>query len=206
MEKVTSIRSVAAPLVRANIDTDVIIPSREMKQVSKHGLSGGLFAGWRYLSFDDRLPNPEFILNQVAYSDASILLAGENFGCGSSREHAVWALKEYGIRAVIAPSFNGIFYTNCIRNGLLPIVLDAGKIASLSKAQPALLTIDLLEKTITLADTSRVPFQIEPQHRHALLNGLDPIDQTLVMMDQINEFETQDQTQRSWAYLPAEHQ
>jgi 3-isopropylmalate/(R)-2-methylmalate dehydratase small subunit len=117
---------IAAPMLRANIDTDAIIPSRELKRVSKEGLGEGLFAGWRYFNRgeSDESANPDFILNQPEYGGASILLAGSNMGCGSSREFAVWALTDYGIRAIIAPSFGAIFHTNCIRNGLLPIVLD----------------------------------------------------------------------------------
>jgi 3-isopropylmalate/(R)-2-methylmalate dehydratase small subunit len=130
MEPVRLLTAVAAPLLRANIDTDTIIPSREMKSVAKTGLAAGLFAGWRYTAIGGREPNPEFVLNQPAYAGTRILLGGENFGCGSSREHAVWALHEYGIRAVIAPSFAPIFFGNCVRNGIVPVVLPAAQIAT----------------------------------------------------------------------------
>ena len=124
MEKFTTLTAIAAPLLRINIDTDAIIPSREMKRVSKDGLAEGLFAGWRYQTPGSREENPDFILNQAPYRQARILLSGINFGCGSSREHAVWALHEWGIRAVIAPSFGSIFQGNCVRNGIVPVVLD----------------------------------------------------------------------------------
>ncbi len=154
MRKFDVLTGVAAPLLRANVDTDAIIPSREMKSVSKHGLADGLFAGWRYLAIGGREPDPGFVLNQPAYAGTSILLAGENFGCGSSREHAVWALDEYGIRAVIAPSFAPIFQGNCVRNGLLPVRLDAGAVARLAEAvapdpQHRPVTVDLVRLRVS---------------------------------------------------------
>ncbi|MDZ4374483.1 MAG: 3-isopropylmalate dehydratase small subunit, partial [Phenylobacterium sp.] len=121
MDPLVTVTAVAAPLLRANVDTDAIIPSREMRTVSKTGLADGLFAGWRYTEVGGREPNPAFALNQPAYADAAILLGGPNFGCGSSREHAVWALHEFGFRAVIAPSFSPIFQNNCVRNGIAPV-------------------------------------------------------------------------------------
>ena len=129
-------QGIAAPLLRVNIDTDAIIPSREMRRVSKQGLGEGLFAGWRYLDEDpdQRRPRPDFVLNRSEYANASILLSGDNFGCGSSREHAVWALVEYGFRAVIAPSFGSIFYGNAARNGLLPVRLPGESVAALSES------------------------------------------------------------------------
>ena len=132
MEPFTDLTAVAAPLIRANVDTDAIIPSREMKSVSKSGLADGLFAGWRYREIGGRDPDPAFVLNRPEYAGARILLGGENFGCGSSREHAVWALVEFGIRAIVAPSFSPIFYGKCVRNGLLPIRLPAEVIATLA--------------------------------------------------------------------------
>ena len=132
MEPFRQHQGVAAPMLRANIDTDAIIPSREMKRVSKTGLSVGMFADERYLGTGTRELNPDFVLNRPAYAGTSILLAGPNFGCGSSREHAVWALKEYGVRAVIASSFGTIFANNCIRNGLLPLVLEAQAVGVLA--------------------------------------------------------------------------
>ena len=124
MKPFKNISGIAAPLMRINIDTDTIIPSREMKTVSKKGLASGLFADWRYISTESREENPDFILNQFPYNQAKILLSGSNFGCGSSREHAVWAINEWGIKVIIAPSFGSIFYNNCIKNGVLPINLD----------------------------------------------------------------------------------
>ena len=137
MLKFDVLTAVAAPLLRANVDTDAIIPSREMKSVSKTGLAAGLFAGWRYTQIGGREPDPDFVLNQPAYAGAQVLLAGENFGCGSSREHAVWALLEFGIRAIIAPSFAPIFRMNCVRNGILPVCLPAATIAALAESVPS---------------------------------------------------------------------
>jgi 3-isopropylmalate/(R)-2-methylmalate dehydratase small subunit len=132
VEKFERLTAVAAPLVRANVDTDAIIPSREMKTVSKTGLADGLFAGWRYTEIGGREPNPEFVLNRPGYAGTKILLGGENFGCGSSREHAVWALHEYGIRAVVAPSFAPIFAANCVRNGLVPARVSLEQVRALA--------------------------------------------------------------------------
>ena len=132
MLKFDVLTAVAAPLLRANVDTDAIIPSREMKSVSKTGLAAGLFAGWRYTQIGGREPDPDFVLNQPDYAGAQVLLAGENFGCGSSREHAAWALLEFGIRAIVAPSFSPIFRMNCVRNGMLPVCLPAATIAALA--------------------------------------------------------------------------
>ena len=133
MEKFEVLNAIVAPMDRANVDTDAIIPSREMKRVSKLGLGEGLFAGWRYLELGGREPDPGFVLNQPGYEAASIVLSGPNFGCGSSREHAVWALKEFGIRTIIAPDFGSIFANNCVRNGLLPLVLDEAAIAKIAR-------------------------------------------------------------------------
>ncbi|WND03519.1 3-isopropylmalate dehydratase small subunit [Temperatibacter marinus] len=195
MEKFTTCTSLAAPLIRDNIDTDAIIPSREMKRVSKKGLSVGLFAGWRYLDQKRRTPDPDFILNQAIYSQSKILLSGKNFGCGSSREHAVWALAEYGIKAIIAPSFSNIFYGNCIRNGLLPIRLDAEKISILSKKSKALF-IDLETQKV-----DAYPFEIEAQNKEILLNGLDQITMTQHHQLAIDDFISKDRLVRKWAHL-----
>ena len=199
---------VSAPLLRSNIDTDSIIPSREMRHVSKKGLAEGLFAGWRYLEADReaRVINPDFVLNKPQYAGASILLAGRNFGCGSSREHAVWALLEYGFRAVIAPEFGSIFYHNAMRNGLLPVTLPESAIRALISAtgtasSSARLTIDL--RTTTVADPagSHYRFDIEPVYREMLLRGMDSIDMTLQHQDKISEFQSRDRHTRNWAYL-----
>lgn len=206
MEAFVRHTGIAAPMLHNNIDTDAIIPSAEMKRVSRRGLGEGLFAGWRYLRPGGREPNPEFILNQPGYSSASIILAGSNFGCGSSREHAVWALREFGIRAIIAPSFGSIFQANCVRNGLLPIVLDETLVQSLAAAitgEPAghPLTIDLEQQTIGLEGHGTTPFPVEASDRHTLLEGLDLIDQTLARASSIEDFEQRDRTARPWIYL-----
>ena len=199
---------VAAPLIHNNIDTDSIIPSREMRHVSKHGLGEGLFAGWRYLNGDreKREINPDFILNKPQYTGASILLAGSNFGCGSSREHAVWALLEYGFRAVIAPSFGSIFYHNAMRNGLLPVRLPEPSINTLSDCTgaataPGRVTIDLQGTTVSTDAGPRFHFDIEPIYKEMLQQGLDAIDMTLKHQELIEEFQLRDRQIRSWAYL-----
>ncbi len=194
---------VAVPLLRNNIDTDAIIPSREMRLVSKRGLGAGLFAGWRYLNTarEARALNPDFVLNQPQYANAGILLAGANFGCGSSREHAVWALLEYGFRAVIAPGFGSIFYHNAMRNGLLPVRLPEATILNLCHADAARITIDLHNTTVATATGLSYRFRIEPLYRELLLQGMDAIDLTLQRQDAIEKFQARDRQQRSWAYL-----
>ena len=195
---------VAAPLLRANVDTDAIIPSREMKRVSKLGLGEGLFAGWRYLELGGRDPDPGFVLNQVGYEGASILLSGPNFGCGSSREHAVWALKEFGIRAVIAPDFGAIFANNCVRNGLLPLVLAEPQIAAIAawvERSPALnrVEIDLPAQTVG-ADDRTYPFDIEAAAKRMLVEGLDAIDLTLSRREIIQSYHEARSNKRPWLY------
>ena len=197
---------VAAPLLRANVDTDAIIPSREMKSVSKQGLADGLFAGWRYRAIGGRDPDPVFVLNQPAYAGATILLAGPNFGCGSSREHAVWALAEFGIRAVIAPSFAPIFHGNCLRNGLLPAQVEAEDVARLAAAvaadpQRRPVTVDLAGQRISGPEGLAIPFAIEPAAREMLIEGLDAIDLTLRSRDAIDAFVARDRVRRPWIYL-----
>lgn len=185
---------VAAPLIRANIDTDAIIPSREIKGVGKTGLADGLFAGWRYT--EDRTPDPGFVLNDPHYAHAPILLAGQNFGCGSSREHAVWALHEYGVRAVIAPSFAPIFASNCMCNGIVPVALDAATIATLGDR----VTVDLLAQTVTSGAVA-APFAIDPEAKAMLAEGLDAIDLTLKNAGAIAAFHAADRAARPWIYL-----
>lgn len=197
MQPFVTLRSVAAPLIRDNIDTDAIIPSREMKSVSKTGLAQGLFAGWRYKTNGGRDPDPDFVLNKPAYAEASILLGGANFGCGSSREHAVWALAEYGFRAIIAPSFNTIFRRNCIQNGILPIELDPMPIASAESP----LTIDLQAQTVTASSGETWRFEIDFEAKRMLELGLDAIDLTLLLRNEIELFRQSDRTQRPWVYL-----
>lgn len=199
-----SVSGIAAPLMLENIDTDAIIPSREMKRVSKVGLAEGLFAGWRYITPDTRDPDPDFILNHPPFDNACILIAGHNFGCGSSREYAVWALREWGIRAIIAPGFGSIFRNNCVRNGLLPVVLDEDVVERLARAvfaNPfgASVTIDLQSEIVSQGN-AEWPFDIAAAERQILLEGLDFIDITLKHIAKIEEFEAHDRQARSWAY------
>ena len=208
MEKFTTLTAIAAPLLRINIDTDAIIPSREMKRVSRDGLSEGLFAGWRYQSPGSREENPDFILNREPYRRARILLSGINFGCGSSREHAVWALHEWGIRAVIAPSFGAIFQGNCVRNGIVPVVLDNALVESLAQqveADPEInqVTVDLVQCVVIAPDGNQHGFSVPKADREMLLEGLDSIAVTLKRDAEILAFRERDRTQRPWIYLPA---
>jgi 3-isopropylmalate/(R)-2-methylmalate dehydratase small subunit len=194
---------IIAPLIRDNVDTDQIIPSREMKQVTKSGLGEGLFAGWRYTDERRRAPDPDFILNRPGYRKASILLAGKNFGCGSSREHAVWALSDFGIRAIIAESFGSIFHTNCVRNGVLPIALGADETEELRQAAEAAVievTIDLPGGRIMWPEGHSIPFQIDPSEREMLIKGLDPISLTLTRADEINAFIKREKKRRPWLF------
>lgn len=204
MEPFRFLRAVAAPILRANVDTDAIIPSREMKSVSKTGLANGLFAGWRYTEIGGREPNPEFVLNQPAYAGTKILLGGENFGCGSSREHAVWALHEYGIRVVIAPSFSPIFRGNCVRNGIVPVTLPAESVAQLAEfiaPDPQARQIDVdLEAGQVRAGVQVNSFELESEAREMLLEGLDGIDLTLKHRADIDAFVVRDRLQRPWIY------
>jgi 3-isopropylmalate/(R)-2-methylmalate dehydratase small subunit len=206
MQKFTTHKGITAPLLRNNVDTDAIIPSVEMKRVSKHGLSDGLFAAWRYSDRIKRVPNPEFILNQPEFQGTSILLSGRNFGCGSSREHAVWALDEYGIRAIVAPSFGAIFSTNCIANGVLPARLPEDQVQLLAnwvaadpqRNQP---TIDLQKRSITASGGQVYSFEILDADADMLLQGLDPIAMTLQLEEAIQSFEQNDRLARPWVEL-----
>jgi 3-isopropylmalate/(R)-2-methylmalate dehydratase small subunit len=208
MDPFRSLRAVAAPILRANVDTDAIIPSREMKSVSKTGLADGLFAGWRYTAIGGREPNPEFVLNQPAYAGTKILLGGENFGCGSSREHAVWALHEYGIRVVIAPSFSPIFRGNCVRNGIVPVTLAAEEVAKLAEfvmADPSVHQLEVdLEACEVRAGANIQRFELESEAREMLLEGLDGIDLTLKHRADIDAFVARDRLQRPWIYSTVE--
>jgi 3-isopropylmalate/(R)-2-methylmalate dehydratase small subunit len=177
-----------------------------MKTVGKTGLAGGLFAGWRYLDAAARVPDPGFVLNRPEQQGSSILLAGENFGCGSSREHAVWALKEYCIRVIVAPSFGAIFAGNCVRNGLLPLVLAPAAIAALADAvaadpQHRPLSVDLPQNQLRDPDGKRYLFSLPPSQRAMLLGGLDPIGLTLTLDAAISDFQARDRAQRPWIYL-----
>ncbi len=205
MTPFTRHRGVAAPLLKAHIDTDTIIPSREIRHVSKQGLSAGLFAAWRYTDAEKRRPNPRFVLNRKPYAGATILLCGANFGCGSSREHAVWALANFGIRVVVAPSFGAIFQKNCIANGLLPATVPeegVGALADWVEANPTRNrpTVDLVNSVID-ADIGATPFAIAPAYRVRLLEGLDPIDYTLTRRDAIADFERERFRAHPWVRL-----
>ncbi len=196
----TRLTAIAAPLIRDNIDTDAIIPSREMTSTGKTGLAGGLFAAWRYLTPGGRDPNPDFVLNQPGFNGAQMLLGGSNFGCGSSREHAVWALSEYGIRAILAPSFAPIFAGNCTRNGIVPVALPADVIAEIA-AEGGPVTVDLETQTVSLNDGRNWAFEIGAEARAMLLEGLDAIDLTLKHKAEIAAFQAADRTERPWIYL-----
>ena len=206
MEKFTVLEGIAAPIMRINIDTDVIIPSREMKRVSKEGLSDGMFSNWRYTEPGGRVEDPDFILNQEPYRQAQILLSGDNFGCGSSREHAVWALAEWGIRAIITPGFGNIFYGNCVRNGILPIKLDntvVNDLAQQVEADPAsnTISVDLTNCTVMAPDGTTHSFDIAPADQEMLLEGLDGIAVTMRRDDEILAFQARDRLKRPWIYL-----
>ena len=202
MNPVKIISGVAAPLLRINVDTDAIIPSREIKAVSKKGLSEGLFSEWRYTSMTDRTPNDKFVLNQEPYNQSTILLTGDNFGCGSSREHAVWALQEWGIKAVIGTTFGSIFYENCIRNGLLPIMLsssDIQKLIDYVEKDPTSnqIMVDLEKLSINFG-SSEIVFDFDKKYQTLLLEGLDEIQQTLKLDNEISSFEEKHLERNPW--------
>lgn len=198
---------IAAPIIIDNVDTDQIIPSREMKTVSRDGLGEALFAGWRYTAPGNREANPEFVLNKRAYQRASIILGGQNFGCGSSREHAVWALREFGILSIIAPSFGEIFFGNCIRNGILPIIADHGAVATLARyvdgdPQKNLIHIDLPQQNVCIngEESFGFGFEIDAYAKRLLTEGLDPIGFTLTRKADIDSFLSEDSKRRPWIY------
>ena len=202
MNPVKIISGVVAPLLRINVDTDAIIPSREIKAVSKKGLSEGLFSEWRYTSMTDRTPNDKFVLNQEPYNRSTILLTGDNFGCGSSREHAVWALQEWGIKAVIGTTFGSIFYENCIRNGLLPIMLsssDIQKLIDYVEKDPTSnqIMVDLEKLSINFG-SSEIVFDFDKKYQTLLLEGLDEIQQTLKLDNEISSFEEKHLERNPW--------
>jgi len=207
-EKFITLKAIAAPLLRVNIDTDVIIPSKEMRGVSKTGLSVGMFANWRYADVATRTPNPDFVLNKPPFDEAKILLAGANFGCGSSREHAAWAMREWGFRAVIAPSFGAIYHGNCIRNGILPVVLPDEAVramaAQVEQNPAAVIAIDLPSQTVTAPDGSKHTFTIAAGDKDMLLEGLDPIGVTLKRDVAIQAFIAADRSHRPWVYIAPE--
>ena len=211
MRKFNVLDGLVAPLDRANVDTDAIIPKQFLKSVKRSGFGPNLFDEWRYLDHGEpgmdnskRPLNPKFVLNQPRYQGAQILLARENFGCGSSREHAPWALEDYGFRAIIAPSFADIFFNNCFKNGVLPIKLAAENVDVLFKAMGVndgyRLRIDLEQQTITAPDGAVYRFEVDAFRKHCLLNGLDDIGLTLQHVDAIRAFETKHRAAQPWLY------
>lgn len=200
-----------APLDRANVDTDAIIPKQFLKSIKRSGFGPNAFDEWRYLDHGEpgmdnskRAPNPDFVLNKKRYQGASILLARENFGCGSSREHAPWALQDFGFSAIIAPSYADIFYNNCFKNGMLPIVLPAAEVDGLFKAAEAnvgyKLTIDLAAQTVTTLDGAAHKFEVDAFRKHCLLNGLDDIGLTFQQADKIKAFEAKHRLAQPWLF------
>ncbi len=202
MEKFTRLTGVAAPLPMINVDTDMIIPKQFLKTIKRTGLGKHLFEEMRYTP--DGAERPEFVLNQPAYREARILIAGENFGCGSSREHAPWALLDFGIRCVIAPSFADIFYNNCFKNGILPLVLSESEVETLMEdaraGANAVFTVDLEAQEITRPDGGVVRFEIDPFRKRCLLEGLDDIALTLRKAGKIDAFEERQKRERPWLY------
>lgn len=211
MKKYTVEQGIVAPLDRANVDTDLIIPKQFLKSIKRSGFGPNLFDEWRYLDHGEpgqdcsqRPRNPEFVLNFPRYQGAQVLLARENFGCGSSREHAPWALEDYGFRVVIAPSFADIFFNNCYKNGLLPIVLAAEAVDQLFRECEAqdgyTLTVDLAQQTVTTPGGTSFAFDITEHRKHCLLNGLDEIGLTLAHAEAIRRYEEARRQQQPWLF------
>jgi 3-isopropylmalate/(R)-2-methylmalate dehydratase small subunit len=211
MKAFTRHTGLVAPLDRANVDTDAIIPKQFLKSIKRSGFGPNLFDEWRYLDVGepgkpnhDRPLNPDFVLNQTRYQGASVLLARENFGCGSSREHAPWALEDYGFRAIIAPSFADIFFNNCFKNGILPIVLDAAIVDRLFRECEAnegyALTVDLDEQTVTTPTGEVISFAVDEGRKYRLLNGLDDIGLTLLQSDRIKAYEERRKVEAPWLF------
>ncbi len=209
MQKFGTVKGLVAPMDRENVDTDAIIPKQFLKSIRKTGFGQNLFDEWRYLDAGypgqdpvSRKPNPDFVLNQSRFKGASILLARKNFGCGSSREHAPWALDQFGFRAIIAPSYADIFFNNSFKNGLLPIVLPDAQVAALFDELAAFpgysLTIDLERQRIVKPDGQELPFEVQAFRKYCLLNGFDDIGLTLRHADKIRAFEAQRLTQKPW--------
>jgi 3-isopropylmalate/(R)-2-methylmalate dehydratase small subunit len=199
MDKFTSLTGVAAPLNMVNVDTDMIIPKQFLKTIKRTGLKEGLF---HELRWDENGNSKDFILDQAPYRNAKILVAGDNFGCGSSREHAPWALLDFGIRCVIAPDFADIFYNNCFKNGILPIKLPQEQVDQLmedaSKGANATMTVDLEAQEITRPDGEKIHFEIDSFRKHCLLNGLDDIGLTLQKKEKIDRFEAVRKEAQPW--------
>ncbi len=209
MERFTLLKGLVAPMDRENVDTDAIIPKQFLKSIRKTGFGPHLFDADRYLDtgypgmdLNTRKINPDFVLNQARYQGASILIARKNFGCGSSREHAPWALDQYGFRAIIAPSYADIFFNNCFKNGLLPIVLPEAQVARLFDEMNAFvgyqLTVDLERQVVCKPDGTELPFEVQAFRKYCLINGLDDIGLTLRYADKIKLFEAARLTQQPW--------
>ena len=209
MQAFTVHRGLVAPLDRDNVDTDAIIPKQFLKSIARTGFGPNLFDEWRYLDKGEpgqdiatRKPNPDFVLNQPRYAGASVLIARKNFGCGSSREHAPWALGQYGFRALIAPSFADIFFNNCFKNGILPIVLPESQVAKLFDEVAAFpgyqLTVDLPRQVIVKPDGTELPFDVQPFRKYCLVNGFDDIGLTLRHADKIRAFEAERLATKPW--------
>jgi 3-isopropylmalate/(R)-2-methylmalate dehydratase small subunit len=210
MRKFETFTGIVCPLDRSNVDTDAIIPKQFLKSIKRTGFGPNLFDEWRYLDHGEpgmdnskRPLNPDFVLNDPRYADASILLARENFGCGSSREHAPWALEDYGFRVIIAPSFADIFFNNSFKNGLLPIVLDGAivdRLFDMAHGDEALqITVDLESQRLT-AGGEEIPFDVDPFRKHCLLEGLDDIGLTLQHVDEIRAYEQKRRQQAPWLF------
>lgn len=211
MQAFTQLNGLVVPLDRANVDTDAIIPKQFLKSIKRSGFGPNAFDEWRYLDHGEpgmdnskRKINPDFVLNQARYQGASVLLARENFGCGSSREHAPWALEDYGFRVIIAPSFADIFFNNCFKNGMLPIVLSADDVDALFKetesAEGYKLNIDLSTQTMTAPSGKIYTFEVDAFRKHCLLNGLDDIGLTMQHQDAIKAFETKHKAVQPWLF------
>ncbi|MFA5916072.1 MAG: 3-isopropylmalate dehydratase small subunit [Burkholderiales bacterium] len=212
MEKFTVLKGIVAPLDRANVDTDAIIPKQFLKSIKRSGFGPNLFDAWRYKDVGEpgmdnskRPLNPDFVLNQARYKGAAILLARKNFGCGSSREHAPWALADYGFRAVIAPSFADIFYNNCFKNGLLPIVVNELRIDQLFHDVNAFpgyqLTVDLPRQLVLTSDgATQIAFDVDAHRKRCLINGLDDIGLSLLHAEKIIAFEARRRAEQPWLF------
>lgn len=210
MKKFEQFQGIVVPLDRANVDTDAIIPKQFLKSIKRSGFGKNLFDEWRYLDHGEpdqdsaRQLNPDFVLNQARYQGARILVARDNFGCGSSREHAPWALQDYGFDVIIAPSFADIFYNNCFKIGLLPIVLEASVVDGLIKNAQTVngyqLKVNLEAQTVTTPSNEVYSFEVDPFRKHCLLNGLDEIGLTLQLADKIKAFEINRQNEQPWLF------
>ncbi|WP_455375574.1 3-isopropylmalate dehydratase small subunit [Kaarinaea lacus] len=212
MKKFETLNAIVAPLDRSNVDTDAIIPKQFLKSIKRTGFGPNLFDEWRYLDHGEpgmdnskRKINPDFVLNQARYQGAQILLARENFGCGSSREHAPWALEDFGFRAIIAPSYADIFFNNCFKNGILPIVLDAavvdGLFEEVASKEGYRLTVDLQAQTITKPSGETINFDVDEFRKYCLVNGLDDIGLTLQHVDDIKAYEQRRAQEVPWLFV-----